>query len=88
MVIQGLKGTCLIDKKCKQSPQTKCKQSWSWQDIAPYKLSHVSPGVDSIIESIVSEQPDFDDAESLMQNIEEKIVEFAEKILFLLPKNA
>lgn len=58
------------------------------KDIAPYKLSHVSPGVDSIIESIVSEQPDFDDAESLMQNIEEKIVEFAEKILFLLPKNA
>ena len=44
--------------------------------------------MDSIIESIVSEQPDFDDAESLMQNIEEKIVEFAEKILFLLPKNA
>ena len=37
MVIQGLKGTCLIDKKCKQSPQTKCKQSWSWQHSPSYR---------------------------------------------------
>lgn len=56
------------------------------KDIAPYKLSQVSPGVDSIIESIVSEQPDFDDADTLMQIIEEKTVEFANQILLLLKK--
>ena len=56
------------------------------KDITPYKLSQVSPGVDSIIESIVSEQPDFDDADTLMQIIEEKTVEFANQILLLLKK--
>ena len=56
------------------------------KDITPYKLSQVSPGVDSIIESSVSEQPDFDDADTLMQIIEEKTVEFANQILLLLKK--
>jgi hypothetical protein len=56
------------------------------KDIAPYKLSQVSPGVDSIIESIISEQPDFDDADTLMQIIEEKTVEFANRIISVLPK--
>ena len=56
------------------------------KDITPYKLSQVSPGVDSIIESIVSEQPDFDDADTLMHIIEEKTVEFANQILLLLKK--
>jgi len=54
--------------------------------IAPYKLSLVSPGVDSIIESIISEQPDFDNADELMQIIEEKTVEFANQIISLLVK--
>jgi len=56
--------------------------------IAPYKLSLVSPGVDSIIESIVSEQPDFDDADTLRQILEEKTVEFANQIISLLVKGA
>jgi len=54
--------------------------------IAPYKLSLVSPGVDSIIESNISEQPDFDNADELMQIIEEKTVEFANQIISLLVK--
>ena len=54
--------------------------------IAPYKLSLVSPGVDSIIESIISEQPDFDNADELMKIIEEKTVEFANQIVSLLHK--
>ena len=56
--------------------------------IAPYKLSLVSPGVDSIIESIISEQPDFDNADELMKIIEEKTVEFANQIISLLVKGA
>lgn len=56
------------------------------KDVAPYKLSRVSPGVDSIIESIVSEQPDFDDPESLMKSIEGKTNELADKILSLLAR--
>jgi hypothetical protein len=32
--------------------------------------------VDSIIESIISEQPDFNSAEFLMASIEDKVIEF------------
>lgn len=66
--------------------QTQYINLFKEKDIAPYKLSQVSPGVDSIIELIVSEQPDFDDADTLMQIIEEKTVEFANQILLLLKK--
>ena len=66
--------------------QTQYINLFKEKDIAPYKLSQVSPGVDSIIESIVSEQPDFDDADTLMQIIEEKTVEFANQIISLLTK--
>lgn len=46
------------------------------KDIGHYRLSQVSPGVDSIIESIISEQPDFNSAEFLMASIEDKVIEF------------
>lgn len=46
------------------------------KDIVHYRLSQVSPGVDSIIESIISEQPDFNSAEFLMASIEDKVIEF------------
>ena len=51
-----------------------------------YKLSQAEPGVDSIIESLIVEQPDFDNADELMKIIEEKTVEFANQIVSLLHK--
>lgn len=49
-----------------------------------YKLSRVSPGVDSIIESTLSEQPDFDNPGELMRQIESKVIECVERIVFIL----
>jgi hypothetical protein len=54
------------------------------KDLGGYMLSQVSPGVDSIIELIVCEQPDFEDADKLMKIIEEKTISFADQILSLL----
>lgn len=48
----------------------------SKKNIGKYKLSKVSPGVDSIIESILIEQPDFDNLENLKTLIEEKVMIF------------
>ena len=53
------------------------------KDIGSYRLSKVSPGVDSIIEIFISEHPDFDKAEGLLEIIEQKTIEFADKILAL-----
>lgn len=41
-----------------------------------YRLSKALPGVDSIIESILIENPDFDHAEELKKQIEAKTAEF------------
>jgi hypothetical protein len=54
------------------------------KDLGGYMLSQVSPSVDSIIELIVCEQPDFEDADKLMKIIEEKTISFADQILSLL----
>ncbi len=54
------------------------------KDLGPYKLSKVSPGVDSIIESIISEQPNFDDPDELTNAIEKQTIEFAQKVHNLL----
>jgi len=53
-------------------------------DIGSFRLSEVSPGVDSIIELQILEQPDFDKPEELMQVIESKVLEFAESIKVLV----
>lgn len=53
-------------------------------DIGSFRLSEVSPGVDSIIELQILEQPDFDKPEELMQVIESKVLEFAESIKVLI----
>ncbi len=58
------------------------------KDLGGYKLSKVSPGVDSIVEFIVSEQPDFDNGDELINIIEEKTIEFADRILRLLPRQS
>jgi hypothetical protein len=49
-----------------------------------YKLSKVRPGVDSIIEAIVVERPDFDRAEELKEQIEKKTIEFIDDVASLL----
>lgn len=49
-----------------------------------YKLSKVRPGVDSIIEAIVVERPDFDRSEELKEQIEKKTIEFIADITSVL----
>ncbi len=56
----------------------------SQKNIVKYKLSQVSPGVDSIIESILVEQPDFDHTGELRKQIERKIMEFVNDITSIL----
>jgi len=52
----------------------------SHKNIGSYTLSKISPGVDSIIESLIVEQPDFDNPAELKKQIEVSIVKFAEDI--------
>ena len=54
------------------------------RDIGKYKLSQVTPGVDSIIESILVEQPDFDHPEDLRRQIEERTLAFVSDIVSIL----
>ena len=49
-----------------------------------YKVSEIQPGVDSIIESVLVEKPDFDHPEELKKQIEVKTIEFANDIISLL----
>ena len=54
------------------------------RDLGPYSLSSIGPGVDSIIEITLVEQPDFDDAAALKRRIEEGTLRFVDNILPLL----
>jgi hypothetical protein len=54
------------------------------KNIGKYKLSQVLPGVDSIIESILVEQPDFDHPEKLRKQIERLTMEFVDDIASML----
>ena len=56
----------------------------SSENMGKYKLSQIIPGVDSIIESILVEKPDFDHPEALMKQIEKKTIAFAKDILSIL----
>jgi hypothetical protein len=51
-------------------------------------LSKPKPGVDSIIETELVKQPNFDHPEDMKNNIELKAVEFGKEILSLLSINA
>lgn len=53
-------------------------------NLTHYKLSTVMPGVDSIIETILVEDPDFDHPDELMIQIEHKTIEFAQDIVTIL----
>ena len=51
------------------------------RDTRGYKVSRVSPGIDSIIEATLIENPNFDFTDSLMQEIEVKTIEFSDNII-------
>ncbi len=46
------------------------------KDIGKYHLSKATPGVDSIIEAILVEEPNFDHPEELKKRIEKKTINF------------
>lgn len=54
------------------------------RNIGRYKLSQVTPGVDSIIESMLVEQPDFEHPEDLRRQIEENMIVFVKDINSIL----
>ena len=54
------------------------------RDIGEYSLSQVQLGVDSILVSIVAEQPDFDSPEGLKKKIEDSTIRFAEDVMTIL----
>lgn len=56
----------------------------SRENIGKHKLSQVIPGVDSIIESILVEKPDFDNPEALKQEIGKKTIAFVKDIISIL----
>ncbi|MDD3363345.1 MAG: hypothetical protein PHZ03_00015 [Syntrophomonas sp.] len=56
----------------------------SGKNLGKYKLSQIFPGVDSIIESTLAEQPDFDHSAELMKHIERKTIEFVNDITSIL----
>ena len=56
----------------------------SGKNLGKYKLSQALPGVDSIIESTLAEQPDFDHPEELKKHIERKTIEFVNDITSIL----
>jgi hypothetical protein len=59
-------------------------QMLSQLHIGKYMLSKPKPGVDSIIETELVKQPDFDHPEDMKNNIELKAIEFGKEILSLL----
>ena len=54
------------------------------ENIGKYKLSQVIPGVDSIIESTLVEEPDFDHPEELKKQIEKKTMAFVKDIISIM----
>lgn len=59
-------------------------QKFSHVDLEEYKLSQVSPGVDSIVEHVIVEKPDFDSREILIEMITSEAIEFSEKLLRII----
>lgn len=54
------------------------------QNIGDYQLSCVNPGVDSIIETVLVEQPDFDMLDILTSQIEKKTLNFIDDMTALV----
>jgi len=56
----------------------------SHKNLGGFQLSQVHPGVDSIIESVIVDQPDFDDIEELKKQVERKTMGFINDITSIL----
>lgn len=67
-----------------RSIQSKYITLLSGRNIGSYSLSQAAPGVDSIIESVIVEKPDFDNADDLKKQIEENTIKFACEIISIL----
>ncbi|MBP1745126.1 MAG: hypothetical protein H6Q58_2104 [Firmicutes bacterium] len=59
----------------------------SRKDLGGYTLSKIRPGEDSIIASVIVEQPDFDNPEKLKKQIEARTVEFAGDMVSILKED-
>jgi hypothetical protein len=56
----------------------------SHDHLSRYQLSRAHPGVDSIIESVIIEKPDFDQREALREEIEDKTIKFINDMASIL----
>lgn len=59
-------------------------EAFQSKDLESFRLSKMNPGVDSIIEWPIVEDPDFENSEGLMLEIEQKLTRFIEDILLLV----
>jgi hypothetical protein len=64
--------------------QAACIDALRFAKLGRYCLSSVAPGVDSIIESILVDAPDFDDLNALRSQIEKEVQRFTEDMANLL----
>lgn len=71
-----------VNKKVQDNYIEKLKE----KNIGKYKLSKSDPGIDSIIEYIIIDNPDFDNKNELKNSIEEKTIEFIKDIIMILNK--
>lgn len=56
----------------------------SGKDLLDYRLSTAAPGVDSIIETIIVDHPDFDDADFLMGMLDKGLADFSKDMMSLV----
>jgi len=68
--------------------QTRYFRLFQELELPDCRFSKPGPGVDSIVERILVQTPDFDDAEALMRLIGEGVVHFAEQMAALLADTA
>lgn len=59
-------------------------ERFNHQDIGDYRLSNPGPGVDSIIETILVSNPNFNDPETLMKQMEEHVMVFIKEMTALM----
>ncbi len=54
------------------------------KDLSGFTLSSMEPGVDSIIEAVITQSPDFDQPEVLMHMIEDETLKFINRVTALV----
>lgn len=60
--------------------QAECIELMKGRDLGGYKLSRIAPGIDSIVEAVIAEEPDFHDIVGLSREAEAEIVRFSAKM--------